>query len=94
MTLKFFKKKKPDIEIIKEQQNNLKEILPDPAGPLSIAVPSSAIAAANKELSKIYEEIASSERQKGRYINLISRLAVSIKYSTNTKPILQYPEKP
>ena len=33
-------------------------------------MPSSAIAAANKELSKVYEEIASGEWRKGPYINL------------------------
>jgi len=35
-----------------------------------VAIPSSAIAAANKELSGVYEEIASGERQKGPYIDL------------------------
>jgi len=69
--LKFFKRKAgSDKEIIKEQQDNLKEIIPDPTGPLSIAVPSSAIAAANKEVSKVYEEIASGEWRRGPYINL------------------------
>jgi len=68
--LQFFKKKKSNKEIIKEQQDNLKEILPDPTGSLSVAIPSSAIAAANKELSGVYEEIASGERRKGPYIDL------------------------
>ena len=59
--LKFFKKKKSDKEIIKEQQDNLKEILPDPTGKLSVAMPSSAITTTNKELSGVYEEIANGE---------------------------------
>ena len=62
-----------DKEIVKEQQSNLKEILPDPTGPLSISLPSSAIATANNELSKVYKEIASGEQQKGPYINLKQR---------------------
>ena len=68
--LKFFKIKKTDKELVKEKQNNLTEVLPDPTGPLSIVVPTSSISDANQEVSMIYKEIASGERQKGPYVKL------------------------
>ena len=55
---------------MKEKQNNLTEVLPDPTGPLSIVVPTSSISDANQEVSMIYKEIASGERRKGPYVKL------------------------
>lgn len=68
--LKFFKIKKMDKELVKEKQNNLTEVLPDPTGPLSIVVPTSSISDANQEVSMIYKEIVSCEWRKGPYVKL------------------------
>ena len=61
--LKIFKIKKPNKEPAKEKQSNLTEVLPDPTGPLSIAIPTSSISDANQEVSMIYK-ITSGERRK------------------------------
>ena len=65
--LKLFK---IDKELVKEKQNNLTEVLPDPTGPLSIVVPTSSVSDANQEVSMIYKEIASGEWWKGPYVKL------------------------
>ena len=68
--LKFFKIKKSDKQLVKEKQDNFREALPDPTGPLSIVVPISSISAVNQEVSMVYKEIASGERRKGPYVKL------------------------
>ena len=69
--LKFLKLKKIDKELVKEKQNNLTEVLPDPTGLLSIVIQTSSISDANQEVSMIYKEISSGEQRKGPYVKLL-----------------------
>ena len=61
--LKFFKRVKSEKELAKEQvENDLRDTLPDPIGPLSFTVPTLSIVAANEEVRKVYEQSALSHR--------------------------------
>ena len=75
--LKFFKLIKSEKELAKEQvKSDLKEILPDPTGSLSVTVPTSSIVAANKEVRKVYEQTSTSER--GPYVKLTASQRLEI----------------
>ena len=57
---------------IKAKANHPAE-LPDPNGPLSVAVPSSTIAAVNKKVSSTMEKSASTDKSRGPYLHLTDK---------------------
>ena len=57
-------------------KGDLKEILPDPTGSLSVTVLTSSIVITNKEVRNVYEQTATSER--GPYVKLIASQRLEI----------------